>query len=106
MSDQLDELFEAIRHRYAELGPQSHRRESFLAHLRSLTRWESESDDYPDPGVVLFPERLHVAYAVCNAECGTREFIVDGSTQECQHCGSLMFRTKPAEYELMQPEAA
>ena len=28
-----------------------------------------------------FPERLHVAFAVCHPECGATEFVVDGSTR-------------------------
>jgi ribosomal protein L37E len=44
----------------------------------------------------------HVAYAVCARECGAREFIVDGQTQVCQHCGRLMFRTEVREYRLSE----
>ena|SRR5437667_12575142 len=54
-----------------------------------------------EPGVVSFPERLPVAFAVCHPECGAREFIVDGSTQECQQCGANMFPTDVAEYRLV-----
>jgi len=105
MAEDLDALFGAIRVRLAELGPQVHRRESFVAHLRSLGRWEADADDYPDPGRVSFPERLHVALAVCHPECGAREFIVDGSTQECQNCGGQMSRTNVAEYRLVTTPA-
>ncbi len=57
--------------------------------------------EYPDvpKGSVEFPDRIHIAYAVCRNDCGAREFIVDGSTQRCQRCGNLMFRTDVAEYE-------
>ena len=96
---------QTVRVRFDELGPQAHKRESFIAHLRSLGRWEADAADYPDPGVVSFPERLHVAYAVCHPECGAREFIVDGSTQKCQKCGGLMFRTDVAEYRLVPTPA-
>ncbi len=60
--------------------------------------------EYPDvaPEEVTFPDTIHVAFAVCTKQCGTREFIVDGSTQRCQHCGALMFRTEVAEYNLEQ----
>jgi hypothetical protein len=101
MADDLDALFGAIRARLEQLGPQPRRRESFLAHLRSLGRWEADATDYQQPGGVSFPERLHVAFAVCHSECGVREFIVDGSTQECQTCGANMFRTDVAEYRLV-----
>ncbi len=74
--------------------------ESFLAHLRSLSRWSTEPMDYPEPsdGDIRFPERVFISYAVCHPECGRREFIVDGSTQRCQRCGSTMFRTEVEEY--------
>lgn len=64
--------------------------------------------DYPDipEGLVAFPETIHVAFAVCANECGKREFIVDGSTQRCQACGQLMFRTDVAEYTLVKDESA
>jgi hypothetical protein len=53
---------------------------------------------YPQVHDVNFPDELHVAYAVCAKECGAREFIVDGQTQVCQHCGGLMFRTEIRKY--------
>lgn len=103
-AEEIENLLDAIRSRFTNLGPSSCRRESFLAHLRSLVRWESDGGVYPDPGEVTFPEKIHVAYAVCNSDCGVREFIVDGSTQECQKCGDLMFRTDVAEYEFLKKE--
>lgn len=101
MTEDLDGLVEAIRRRFHDLGPQACRRESFLAHLRALATWESDRNDYPDPGEVSFPEDLSVACAVCHPECGQQELIVDGSTQECQRCGSRMFRTEVASYRLV-----
>ena len=50
--------------------------------------------DYPVVKNIEFPEFIQVAFAVCTKSCGTREFIVDGSTQRCQYCGNLMFRTR------------
>lgn len=63
---------------------------------------EINLSDYPEipDGSVVFPKVIHVAYAVCTKECGTREFIVDGSTQRCQVCGELMLRTDVSEYAL------
>lgn len=63
---------------------------------------EINLSDYPDipDGSVEFPESVHIAYAVCTKKCGVREFIVDGSTQRCQTCGKLMFRTDVSEYKL------
>jgi hypothetical protein len=60
--------------------------------------------DYPeinDDGV-KFPETEYITYAVCSKECGNTEFIVDGSTQICDHCGKSMFRTAVAEYRFVR----
>ena len=59
-----------------------------------------ELEDYPKVDSVEFPKELYIAYAVCGKECGNREFIVDGQTQVCQHCGKLMFRTIVKKYIL------
>ena len=98
MSD-LEALFESIRAQLAELPENSDARQSLLSHLRHLAA-DEEPMDYPDPGAVSFPETIGVAYAVCHPECGAREFVVDGSTQECQYCGGLLFRTEVREYAL------
>ena len=55
---------------------------------------------YPDVDNVDFPTEIYVAYAVCENNCGNKEFIVDGQTQVCQHCGTLMFRTETRKYIL------
>lgn len=57
-------------------------------------------DEYIKVSEVEFPQEIHVAYAVCSTACGAREFIVDGQTQVCQHCGRLMFRTEVKKYVL------
>ena len=49
---------------------------------------------------VTFPKTIAVAFAVCTKKCGGKQFIVDGSTQVCEHCGRNMFRTEVAEYRL------
>lgn len=103
-SEEIENLINDIRSRFESFGPQKCRRESFLAHLRSLGHWESDGGTYPDPGEVAFPEKIHISFAVCKQECGVREFIVDGSTQECQSCGDLMFRTDVAEYQFLKKE--
>jgi len=56
--------------------------------------------DYPKVRAVEFPSELTVAYAVCSRKCGSRQFIVDGSTQVCEYCGCLMFRTEVRRYIL------
>jgi hypothetical protein len=83
-----DELLSKIKKRYDELPSQS-RRQSFLDHVRSLGEWELEPDRETKNTEVFpeFPGEIHVAFAVCHSNCGVREFIVDGSTQECQRCG-------------------
>jgi hypothetical protein len=98
--NELDEIFKSIK-KNLESIPNSCHKLDFMEHLRSLARKE-EPMDYPEVSHVDFPEKILIAYAVCHPECGAREFIVDGSTQECQHCGGLMFRTEVAEYRLVQ----
>lgn len=56
-------------------------------------------EKYPEVKEVSFPKELQIAYAVCSEECGRREFIVDGSSQVCQRCGKLMFRTEVRLYK-------
>jgi hypothetical protein len=104
--DDIEAVLEAIRKRHHELENAPQYRESFVAHLKSLSRAHTEEIDYPDPGKVTFPARVHVAFAVCQPTCGIQEFIVDGSTQECQKCGALMFRTEVAEYALLESSSA
>lgn len=61
---------------------------------------EYRLEDYPEINSVDFPQEIYVAYAVCAKECGNREFIVDGQSQVCQHCGGMMFRTEVKKYIL------
>ena len=93
----LDGLIFQIKRRYGELKAISSKRERFVDHLRSLGHWEQDSMDYPNVNP-SFPETVRVAYAVCHPDCGTQELIVDGSTQECQRCGRLMFRAGTHDY--------
>jgi hypothetical protein len=97
--NEIDEMFELIRMKLESLRNECDKRD-FMDHLRSLARWHADPIDYREPSKVIFPDRIFISYAVCHPECGVSEFIVDGSTQECQHCGSLMFRTAVAEYNL------
>jgi hypothetical protein len=98
----LDDLFDQVRARYAGLAAGSDAKRDLLAHLRSLARWHAEPQDYRAPEPVDFPGELSVAFAVCHPECGAQEFIVEGSTQECQSCGGLMFRAETRQYRLDQ----
>ena len=95
---ELETTISQIRARYAKIRKDSPRVESFLLHLRSLGQWEQEHMDYPTV-TANFPKAVHIAYAVCHPDCGTKQLIVDESTQECQRCGRLMFRTAVQEYE-------
>jgi hypothetical protein len=96
MPEDVETLLTALRERHAQLQPAPQHLQPFVAHLKSLGRGQLDAAIPTDPGPVEFPDRIHVTFAVC--PCGVREFIVDGSTQECQGCGSLMFRTETAEY--------
>ena len=99
--NEIDTLFAEIRARLAEVHPGSAAADAIVAHLRSLAR-RQEPQDYVDPGRVQFPAKLAIAYAVCHPECGTAEFIVEGSTQECQRCGGLLFRIESRDYALAE----
>ena len=100
--NEIDTLFAEIRARLEEAGPDSGSADAIVAHLRSLARWRREPQDYVDPGPVAFPASLPIAYAVCHPECGAAEFIVEGSTQECQYCGGLLFRMQTRDYGLAE----
>jgi hypothetical protein len=89
MTDDIEPLLSSIRDRWVALENAPVYRESLRLHLQSLAT--DQSAELVEPKEIDFPSRLAVAFAVCN--CGTMEFIVDGSTQECQRCGGLMFRT-------------
>jgi hypothetical protein len=99
--EEWNNLLSKIKSRYGELSSQS-RRHSFLDHVRSLGEWQL--DAYSDMENMKvspeFPADVHVAFAVCHPGCGVQEFIVDGSTQECQRCGRLMFRIASSKYVL------
>ena len=99
MANELEKLFEAIKRRFEELPEASSQRDSYLAHLRSLSRWHKEPMDYEEIETVSFPEQVAISYAVCHPECGRKEYIVEGSTQECQSCGGIMFRTESSLYK-------
>lgn len=51
---------------------------------------------------IEFPEEICITYAVYSNACGNTEFIVDGSSQVCQHCGKLLFRTETKKYRLTE----
>jgi hypothetical protein len=93
-----EDMFSRIRVRYATIIKNSSRMESFLLHLRSLGEWEEGRKENPEE-TAEFPQDIWIAYAVCYPDCGRMEFIVEGSTQECQRCGRLMFRTETQLYE-------
>ena len=95
MPDDFDELFAKIRVRHASFR-NSCDREQLGAHVRSLAGEDRAGQtDVPAPP---FPQEVDVTFATC--ACGAREFIVEGSTQECQHCGALMFRHESRKYSL------
>jgi hypothetical protein len=91
-------IFDGIRAKYSKLehGSQS-ALESFVSHVKSLENWEDWDMNFPDPPVE-FPDKIWIAFAVCHPDCGVEEFIVDGSTQECQRCGRHLFRNSKKIY--------
>jgi hypothetical protein len=100
-----ESLLASIRTRYSELLSGSDLRlRRFLNHIENLGLWEAEG--LPDASMkavaasVTFPDSLPIAFATCHPECGATEFIVDGSTQECQRCGRLLFRHRVEEYAI------
>ncbi len=102
VDENIPELLDAILKNLNALAPGSENRSSYVAHLRSLARCRQEPFDYPQVENVTFPKTLKIAYAVCHSDCGMREFIVDGSSQECQFCGGLNYRAKFAYYQLKE----
>lgn len=98
MANDIEALIDSVRKRWKDLAGAPVYRNSLLLHLKSLG--SDETVQVSEPRKVTFPARISIAFAIC--KCGIREFIVDGSTQECQNCGSLMFRTKVADYESVQ----
>jgi hypothetical protein len=67
------------------------------------TEWEQyDLDEYPIVENVEFPKEIYIAYCVCGKSCGDNGFIVDGSSQVCQHCGKLNFRTEVKKYILSE----
>ena len=98
MSDDFDTLLAAVRARHERFGPDDESKRRLRDHLRNLARLDEEPLDYDEEVTAAFPGRISVAFAVCHPECGRREFIVDGSTQACQRCGGLMFRTEARWY--------
>ncbi len=78
-SKEIENLLDAIRTRYASIGPQKCRQESFLAHLRSLGRWEFDGGDYPDPGeVALAIVKSTLVFHLANVD-----LVVEDATQTC-----------------------
>ena len=99
MADLIDVLLERIKTRYSELPEGLSEQQAFLRHLESLARWHAEPMDYPSP-TIAFPATITISKATCHPECGVQELIVDGGIQECQRCGSLLFRHSAATYRL------
>jgi hypothetical protein len=95
-------LFASIRQRYVDLqGGSASRLRSFLSHVESLGAWEADGSlNTIMEAQAAFPETLFVAFATCHVDCGAAEFIVEGSTQECQRCGRLLFRHTTKEYTI------
>jgi hypothetical protein len=100
--EDISKQLESVRRRWESLPDNPEAKASFLMHLNSLARFMNEPMDYTEDIDVEFPETIHIACVVCHPECGIKEFIVDGSSQECQVCGGLSFRTETAEYRYVR----
>ncbi len=99
MNDELDKMFDSIKDKYNSLSNNCDK-DSLKVNLNSLAHWNDEPMDYENNGDISWPEKVDIAYAVCHPNCGCKEFIVEGSTQRCQHCGGLMYRCETKEYRL------
>lgn len=86
-----------LKERYKQVKSASSK-VSFLMHLETMTRWQ-EAGEARIEAAAAFPPTVPIAFAVCHPTCGTAELIVEGSTQECQRCGRLMFRMETREYK-------
>lgn len=71
--------------------------ERMVLHLESISQWNIQDRNYVEPNRG-FPNNIYVAIAVCHKSCGDVQLLVDGSTQECDNCGRLMYRTETREY--------
>jgi len=96
MKKPINHFLEELSQRYLELPEGSDEEASLFDHLHSLTHPAEYPRDHPVSLTRPFPDEIEIALAGCR--CGHAEFIVDGSTQECQYCGSLMFRYETAPY--------
>jgi hypothetical protein len=99
IGDELETLLREVRARYEHIRKNAPgTEEGFLEHLRSVARYHKPRS-YPDVARVEFPPEVPITFAVCQPTCGNRQFIVEGGPQECDCCGSLMFRaTRPVTY--------
>ena len=97
MDKSFDELIGMIKVRHDQLKDSPKILEGFLLHMKSLARYYDEPMDYEELECI-YPENLSIAFAVCHPDCASCQFIVEGGTQECQYCGSHMFRLSSAKY--------
>jgi len=102
MKEDIENLINKIRVKYATLPAGSCAERDYLAHIKSIAIDGYSASNYPTHNIIEFPNKLIVSYAVCSIECGIKEYIIEGSTQECQHCGGLMYRTNTAEYKYVK----
>jgi hypothetical protein len=56
--------------------------------------------DYPKIESVEFPKEINIAFAVCSKQCGSYQFIVDGSMQICEYCYRKMLKKRARGYVL------
>lgn len=101
VSEELEPLLEAIRHRFAQLSDAKCQRNIFLKRLQTLTCFGAEAMDYEEPQVAELPKELEIGFAVCHPECGNQAFVVmDGGPQGCDCCGGTMMPMKTRVYRI------
>lgn len=102
---ELETLLEGIRKRFAELDDDRCQRSVFLNHLKSLTIFGQEPNDYESPDAAELPRELEIAFAVCHPACGNQAFVVvEGGPQSCDCCGGTMLPVETRIYRKKKQE--
>lgn len=98
---ELEPLLERLRERFSHLTDNKCQRQLFLNHLRTMTFFGDEPNDYVKPEEAELAKELEIGYAVCHPECGNQAFVViDGGPQACDCCGGTLLPVKAGTYRL------
>lgn len=100
-SFELEPLLERLRERFSQLTDKKCQRQLFINHLRTMTVFGDEPDDYVEPEEAELPKELEIGYAVCHPACGNQAYVViEGGPQSCDCCGGTMMPVKIGTYRL------